>query len=151
MPKCPEQVTVNENILKNWVPPPPNVKLFTWLATRGTLWTEDRRRRHNLDAHDVCWMCDQEQETRDHILVNCSYTIWWGALLWLGRACSFPPQPCSLHCRTGGAIWGNYNNQESWDGAPHTFYVDHFGACGMSAMLASSMVATLWCRASGRR
>jgi hypothetical protein len=66
--------TVNENILKNWVPPPPNVKLFTWLATRGTLWTEDRRRRHNLDAHDVCWMCDQEQETRDHILVNCSYT-----------------------------------------------------------------------------
>nr|TKW25275.1 hypothetical protein SEVIR_3G108000v2 [Setaria viridis] len=39
-----------------------------------------------------------ENETGDHILVNCSYAkqIWWGALSWLGRSCTFPDHPSSL-------------------------------------------------------
>nr|TKW19476.1 hypothetical protein SEVIR_4G022300v2 [Setaria viridis] len=37
----------------------------------------------------------------DHILMNSSYTkqIWWGALSWLGRACTFLDQPSSLQDR----------------------------------------------------
>lgn len=89
----------SSRIWKNWTPP--KVKFFTWLATKGKLWIADRQRRHNLEAHDVCWLCEQEHEMGDHILMNSSYTkqIWWGALSWLGRACTFLDQPSSLQDR----------------------------------------------------
>ncbi|CAO2047510.1 unnamed protein product [Urochloa humidicola] len=84
-----------KRIWKSWAPP--RVKFFMWLATKGRLWTADRRRRHNLDAHDTCLLCEQEPETSEHILVACPYTkeLWWSALTALGRACAFPPEPLS--------------------------------------------------------
>ncbi|PUZ57515.1 hypothetical protein GQ55_5G438400 [Panicum hallii var. hallii] len=83
-------------IWKSWAPP--KVKFFTWLATKGKIWTADRRRRHGLDAHDTCWLCDQEPETCDHILVNCSYAkqLWWDALITLDCTCSFASQQLTL-------------------------------------------------------
>ena len=76
-------------IWKNWAPL--RVKFFTWLALKKRLWTADRRRRHNLDAHDPCWLCDPEDETVDHLLVCCSYTkvIWWNLISWMNCTCSF--------------------------------------------------------------
>ena len=64
----------------------------------GRLWTADRRRRHGLDAHDNCWFCDQELETTNHMLVNCSFAkeIWWTVLSWMECSCSFP-EPMQLH------------------------------------------------------
>ena len=58
---------------------PLKTKLFLWLAFRRRHWTVDRRRRHGLDAHANCLLCDQEPETIDHIVVTCSYAkqIWW--------------------------------------------------------------------------
>jgi len=75
------------------------VKFFTWLALQCRLWTADRRwRRHGLDPHDNCCLCDQEPEMADHLLVNCSYTkaIWWNTLSWMTCQCSFP-EPLRLH------------------------------------------------------
>ena len=76
-------------VWKNWAPL--RVKFFTWLALKSRLWTADRRRRHNLDAHDPCWLCDPEDETVDHLLVCCSYTkvIWWNLISWMNCTCSF--------------------------------------------------------------
>ncbi|WVZ55317.1 hypothetical protein U9M48_005990, partial [Paspalum notatum var. saurae] len=54
----------------------------TWLplrlAFRRRLWTADRRRRHGLDARDVCFLCDALPESIDHLLVSCSFSraIW---------------------------------------------------------------------------
>ncbi|CAM0152437.1 unnamed protein product [Urochloa decumbens] len=86
----------SNRIWKSWAPP--RVKFFTWLAVKGRLWTADRRRRHNLEAHDTCWLCNQEQETGNHILVNCSFAkeIWWGVLSSLGCNCTFPTTAVSL-------------------------------------------------------
>jgi hypothetical protein len=72
-------------IWKNWAPP--NVKFFVWLAARQRIWTADRRRRHGLDPHDMCWFCDQEPETCDHILVNSTFAkqVWWDVISALGR------------------------------------------------------------------
>jgi len=76
-------------VWKNWAPQ--RVKFFTWLALKCRLWTADRRRRHGLDAHDECWLCDQEPETADHLLINCSFAkdIWWNSLSWLDCPCTF--------------------------------------------------------------
>jgi hypothetical protein len=58
---------------------PLRIKLFLWLALRKRLWTADRRRRHGLEAQDNCYLCDQEPESIDHIIVQCSYAkqVWW--------------------------------------------------------------------------
>ena len=81
-----------QRVWKNWVPL--RVKFFTWLALKKRLWTADRQRRHNLDAHDLCWLCNQEAETVDHLLVSCSFTkvIWWNLISWMDCTCSFQGQ-----------------------------------------------------------
>lgn len=42
----------------------------------------DRRRRHGLEGHQLCYLCDQGQETIDHILVSCPVTreVWFYVL-----------------------------------------------------------------------
>jgi hypothetical protein len=78
-------------IWKTWAPL--RVKLFLWLAVRRRHWTADRRRRHGLDTHDNCLLCDQEPDTIDHIVVECSYSrqIWFGAATALGEQTHHPP------------------------------------------------------------
>ncbi|WVZ78492.1 hypothetical protein U9M48_026195, partial [Paspalum notatum var. saurae] len=62
----------------SWLPL--RVKIFLWLAHRRRLWTADRRRRHDLDARDLCWLCDKRPETCLHLLVDCRLmtSIWEG-------------------------------------------------------------------------
>lgn len=57
---------------------PLRVKMFLWLALRRRHWTAERRRRHGLEAHDDCFMCDQHAETLDHIIVHCPFArqLW---------------------------------------------------------------------------
>lgn len=75
---------------------PLRVKLFLWLALRRRQWTADRRRRHGLDTHDSCWLCDQEDETIDHIVVECSFAhqLWFEAASELGA--NLQQQPAGL-------------------------------------------------------
>jgi hypothetical protein len=63
---------------KTWAPL--RVKLFLWLAFRRRVWTADRRIRHGLDTGRTCKLC--EDETCDHILFRCSYSlqVWWAIL-----------------------------------------------------------------------
>jgi hypothetical protein len=51
---------------------------------RYRIWTSDRRHRHGLQDHTCCILCDQEQESADHLLVACSYSkqVWQ---LWTGQ------------------------------------------------------------------
>jgi hypothetical protein len=79
-----------KRIWRSWAPP--KVKFFTWLASRRRLWTADRRLRHGLEARSVCWFCDQELESADHILTNCSFAreVWWRVLSNCHCSCSFP-------------------------------------------------------------
>ncbi|TVU29263.1 hypothetical protein EJB05_20822, partial [Eragrostis curvula] len=71
---------------------------FVWLAVRKRVWTADRRVRHGLDAHVPCWLCDQENETASHLLVNCSFAkeVWWTVLSWARCNCSFADANQSL-------------------------------------------------------
>ncbi|CAL4948729.1 unnamed protein product [Urochloa decumbens] len=76
-------------IWKSWAPL--QVKLFFWLATRGRIWTADRRKRRGLDAHDKCFLCDQVDETANHLIVSCPVAreVWWRVLSWAKCSCTF--------------------------------------------------------------
>ena len=57
---------------------PPKVKFFFWLGLHGCLWTSERRARHGLQQSPTCVLCDQLDETHDHLLAACVYTreVW---------------------------------------------------------------------------
>jgi hypothetical protein len=57
---------------------PPKVKFFFWLALHGRLWTAERRRRHGLQQDGTCVLCDQSEETTNHLLCSCTVTreLW---------------------------------------------------------------------------
>ncbi|WVZ66620.1 hypothetical protein U9M48_015811 [Paspalum notatum var. saurae] len=61
---------------------PPKVKFFAWLVAQDRCWTASRRRRHGLQDHDSCALCDQESETIDHLMLQCSFSrqVWFLAL-----------------------------------------------------------------------
>ena len=68
-------------IWKAWAPL--KVNFFTWLAVKDRIWTADRRRHRGLTTDTTCRLCDQEDETADHLLCNCSFTrqVWYALLL----------------------------------------------------------------------
>jgi hypothetical protein len=46
--------------------------MFMWLAAQHRIWTSDRRVRHGLQAQTAsCFVCEQEEDTAEHILVQC--------------------------------------------------------------------------------
>ena len=49
-------------------------KLFGWLVIHDHCWTAERRKRHNLQQHDFCALCNQESKTISHLLVGCSFS-----------------------------------------------------------------------------
>jgi hypothetical protein len=71
-------VTVSRALLK--------IKIFLWLAFRRRHWTADRRRCHGLEHDEHCYLCDQVEESIDHIVANCPFTteVWFLVLQALG-------------------------------------------------------------------
>ena len=57
---------------------PSNCKFFAWLALRDRCWTSDRLARRGLPHQDACPLCDQEEETINHVLLTCVFAraIW---------------------------------------------------------------------------
>jgi hypothetical protein len=50
----------------------PKIKMFMWLAAQHRIRTSDRRVRHGLQAHTAaCFVCEQEEDTAEHILMQC--------------------------------------------------------------------------------
>jgi len=70
----------SERIWKSWAPP--RCKFLVWLASLNMCWTADRLAHRGLDHQDKCLLCDQQEETVQHILISCVFTrdIWWQIL-----------------------------------------------------------------------
>ena len=88
-------------IWKCWAPLA--CKIFMWLAVQYRLWTSDRRVRHNLqDQISQCFLCDQEEDTVDHILLQCVFSrqVWFTCILRMG----LPTELCPTY-DSGLAHW----------------------------------------------
>ena len=62
-------VPTSEFTWKSRAPAP--CRFFTWLAIQDRCWTSDRLARRGLDHQDCCPMCSQEEESINHILLQC--------------------------------------------------------------------------------
>jgi hypothetical protein len=80
--------------LQIWKLPPPNCRVFMWLAARNRCWTADRLSRRGLSHSASFPFCDQVGETLDHLLMGCvlacevcaTFLRPWAKLHWM-------PQP----------------------------------------------------------
>jgi hypothetical protein len=73
-----------KRIWKSWAAP--KCKVFVWLAINNKCWTTDRLEKRGLDYPENCVLCDQEDETVQHILSNCVFTrqFWHNILTPIG-------------------------------------------------------------------
>jgi hypothetical protein len=71
---------------------PLKVKFFFWLALCGRLWTAERRKRHGLQMNASCALCDQLDETTNHLLCSCVFAreVWSRLLSSLGFLATAP-------------------------------------------------------------
>jgi hypothetical protein len=67
-------------IWRTWAPA--KCKVHIWLAMQRRLWTADRMARRGLNARATCPLCEQENETADHIAVGCVLVreVWYNSL-----------------------------------------------------------------------
>lgn len=52
---------------------PLQCRFFAWLALKNGCWTSDRLARRGLPQQDTCPLCNQHEETIQHLLVNCVF------------------------------------------------------------------------------
>ena len=66
---------------------PLQCRFFTWLAVRNRCWTSDRLARRGLPHQEVCPLCDQEDETMNHIMLQCAFSrsFWLQICMALGK------------------------------------------------------------------
>lgn len=69
-----------ERIWKNWAPG--KCKFFMWLVANNKCWTTHCLTRRGLAHLECCPLCDQVEETIDHLLVSCVYNreVWFHIL-----------------------------------------------------------------------
>jgi hypothetical protein len=81
-----------ELIWKTWAPP--KCRFFMWLVAHNKCWTADRLARRGLPRPGCCPLCDQEEETINHLLVACVFAreFWFHLLRQVGLQ-ALSPQP----------------------------------------------------------
>jgi len=74
-----------KRLWKAWAPN--KCKIFVWIVIHNRCWTADHLQRRGLPHPDHCPLCDQEDETAQHILTSCVYARqFWFSI----------PQPLNL-------------------------------------------------------
>jgi hypothetical protein len=85
---------------------PPRCKFFLWLATRDRCWTADRLAKRGMDHPVQCPLCDQGDETVQHLLISCVFSreVWF-RIFSLVNLRQFSPTRADLVFQVGGVIW----------------------------------------------
>lgn len=79
-------------IWKSWAPL--KCKFIVWLAIKNRCWTADRLAKRGLPHPSACPLCDQAEETIQHVLIGCvlAREVWTSTLNSLGLN-ALAPQP----------------------------------------------------------
>ncbi|KAJ0546759.1 putative reverse transcriptase zinc-binding domain-containing protein [Helianthus annuus] len=94
-----------------WVPP--KVNLFVWRTVKRRIAVKVELARRGIQLGDrTCSRCNNEEETVEHLLLNClkSRAIWWNIMLWL----KLPVQEGIESCEEILDRIDNFNGSKVW-------------------------------------
>ena len=71
---------------------PPKIGVFAWEAAWGKVLTLDQLKRRGMTFANRCFMCEEEEETIDHLLIHCKFAkmLWDLFLSIVGISWVFP-------------------------------------------------------------
>jgi len=103
------QFKPGKRIWKSWAPG--KCKFFMWTVAHKKCWTADRLARKGLPHPAVCPLCDQVEETLDHLLVSCAFSrqMWFNLLQGFGLQALAP----GLDDKVFDDWWDNLSNRLS--------------------------------------
>lgn len=79
-----------DRIWHSWTP---RCRFFMWLAALDRCWTADKLARRGLDHPEHCLLCDRDEESVNHLLIQCvfSRSVWFSVLSMVHLPQSSPP------------------------------------------------------------
>ena len=71
---------------------PPKIGFFAWEATWGKVLRLDQLKRHEMTLANICFLCEEDEESIDHLLIHCkSAEMLWNLFLSIvGASWVFP-------------------------------------------------------------
>ena len=71
---------------------PPKIRVFAWKAAWGKGHTLDQLKRRGMTFANRCFMCEEEEDTIDHLLIHCKIAkmLWYLILSIVGISWVFP-------------------------------------------------------------
>ena len=87
---------------------PPQIGVFAWEAAWGKVLTLDQLKRCGLNLVNRCFMCEEEEETIDHLLIHykCTKMLWDLFLSIVGISWVFPQSVLHTLLAWQGAVVG---------------------------------------------
>jgi hypothetical protein len=81
-----------ERVWRTWAPN--KCRFFIWLVQHNRCWTSDKLAKQGMDHPEHCPLCDQQDETINHLLASCVFArqVWAGLLQPTGLM-ELTPQP----------------------------------------------------------
>ena len=114
---------------------PPKVGFFYWEASWGKVLTLDQHKRRGRPLASRCYLCENEEETKDHLLVHCrrARLLWKIILAIVDMDWVFPFYVCktllSWQSARVGKKW-----IKVWRAVPFVSF-EQFGAKGIEWLL----------------
>ena len=98
---------------------PPKTGVFAWEAAWGKVLTLDQLKRRGMTFANRCFMCEEEEETIDHLLIHCKIAkmLWDLILSIVGISWVFPHSVRHTLLAWQGAAVGK-KRKKIWLAAP---------------------------------
>ena len=98
---------------------PQKIGVFAWEAAWGKVLTLDQLKRRGMTFANRCFMCEEEEETIDHLLIHCKFTkmLWDLILSIVGISWVFPQSVLHTLLAWQGAAVGK-KRKKIWFAAP---------------------------------
>ena len=98
---------------------PPKIGVFAWEAAWGKILTLDQLKRRGMSFANKCFMCEEEDETIDHLLIHCKFAkmLWDLFLSIVGISWVFPHSVLHTLLAWQGAVVGK-KRRKIWFAAP---------------------------------
>ena len=98
---------------------PPKIGVFAWEASWGKVLTMDQLKRRGMTFANRCFMCEEEEETIDHLLIHCKIAkmLWDLILSIVGISWVFPNSVMHTLLAWQGAAVGK-KRKKIWLAAP---------------------------------